>query len=182
MEDTGYGIAPDLQHLMVETSRRLSADRRGIEGTGIGLVVTKHIIERMGGEIGLKSTENGGSKFWLDVVTFGGGETPHNLENSHFAMGSPTISDISKNPVLRYIEDDRSNLELMQKVIEHFPNLEMLPALTGEDGLDLTFKNLPDVALVCICLPGVDGVRVLERHRKISKHPHRRLLPFSQQP
>ncbi|NQV56805.1 MAG: response regulator, partial [Rhodospirillales bacterium] len=167
--DTGKGIAKDKQGRLFEPFNRLGLEAGEIEGTGIGLTITKKIMNLLGGRIGYESEENVGSTFWVEFPISEDQSLTHG--DAIEAIGSVEIGEIPDNQcrTLLYIEDNSPNLSLMKEVIGNIPNLTMLSAPDAEAGLDIAKSQMPDLILMDINLPGIDGVEALEKLRSNKK-------------
>ncbi|MCG8670650.1 MAG: PAS domain S-box protein [Pseudomonadales bacterium] len=166
--DTGVGIPTDRYNEVFQPFSRLEFKNSSIEGVGIGLVVTKKLIETMGGAIGFKSEYGIGSCFWIDLPV---GE--HGLPAKEQASDKDTKS-IAAPIKLLYIEDNPSNIRLVQSVVSRDENIEFLKAMTGEQGLKLTKTQKPDVVLLDINLPDMNGIDVCAC---IKQDPATKLIP-----
>jgi len=163
--DTGIGIAKEQQGKVFEAFSRLGHESSDIAGTGIGLTITKNLVEAMGGSIGFKSVFNVGSTFWLEFPIVSGalsaknGETPTAVT---VAATLPVASSEDKCTVL-CVEDNPSNLKLLEMILARFPGVTMISAHTGELGVDLAEIHRPDIVFMDINLPGMDGFQALEK-------------------
>lgn len=175
IRDTGNGIPASRHRELFEPFSRLDATQRGIEGTGIGLAISKQLIERMGGQIGFTSEVGIGSTFWIDVPS----ATRHADDADRQAVSvsdaepafSLTSSGLRK---LLYVEDDESNLRLLEEVISHIPNLTLLAAPDAESGLRMAHDSRPDIILMDINLPGMNGFEAIE---KLKRAPETQDIP-----
>lgn len=156
--DTGEGLSAEKLEQLFQPFNRLGQENGENEGTGIGLVVTKRLIELMGGAIGVESTVGTGSVFWVDLAL---ADEPQ-LHPDDADEAPPAYLDISgpKQTVL-YVEDNRANLNLVQQLVARRPHLTLLSAVSGELGLEMARSALPDVILMDISLPGISGIEVL---------------------
>lgn len=159
VRDTGRGLTEAEQARLFQPFERLHAAHSGVEGTGIGLALSRRLVEAMGGTIGLHSTPGVGSTFWvrLPLATQPAGREVASLPPSQPAR-SPTGTVL-------YIEDNTTNLSLMDAMLDHLPGVRLLAALTGADGLRLAREQQPDLVLLDIQLPGMDGLEVLAHLR-----------------
>ena len=156
VRDTGRGIAPAQLERLFKPFERLESSYDGIEGTGIGLALVKRLIEAMGGEIGVDSEEGVGSTFWfvlpvaslpaLPAAKVGAGET---------AIKTDVSADAQRRVL--YIEDNPANMKLVKKILGTRPNLGLLEAVNAELGLEIARREQPDLILLDINLPGMDG-------------------------
>jgi len=156
IKDSGPGIPEAQQDQLFQPFSRLDADKQCIEGTGIGLAISKQLMELMGGAIGVESTPGDGSTFWIafppDAI---GGSSP--LAKAESADTAPAVQDRTVASVL-YIEDNPSNLLLVKNILrQHLPNVGLLEAHTAELGLQLARAMQPNVILMDINLPGMSG-------------------------
>jgi signal transduction histidine kinase/CheY-like chemotaxis protein/sensor domain CHASE-containing protein len=161
--DGGPGIPVEKQKELFQPFRRLGAETTEIEGTGIGLVLAKQLVELLGGRIGFESTVGQGSTFWIDVgraEAAPGAEAPRAT-----GEGEPAAETRgeSRPATLLYVEDHHANLKLMEAVARRIPGLALISAPTGELGLELAELRRPDAVLLDINLPGMDGFEVLRR-------------------
>ena len=165
ISDTGAGLPPDKLAQLFQPFNRLGQEGGGEEGTGIGLVVAKQLIELMGGVIGVTSTVGSGSVFWFDLAA---GAEPHIVAGSDaplLPLPVPVpMRDGALRRVLLYVEDNPANLRLVEQIIARRHELELLSAVTATLGIAMTRERLPEVILMDINLPdmsGIDALRIL---------------------
>jgi len=164
VKDTGEGLAPEKLAQLFQPFNRLGQESSCEEGTGIGLVVTKQLVELMGGSIGVESTVGVGSEFWIDLLR---DVTPQLAAGN--AMSSEPALQTQENAtprILLYVEDNPANLMLVEQIIESHPQVRMLSARDGNLGIALARAHLPDVILMDINLPGISGIQALKILRK----------------
>lgn len=167
--DSGIGINPAHMHELFQPFERLGADERAIDGTGLGLALSKGLIEAMGGTIEASSAVGVGSSF---VVELAGAPAPHADEcpPGKDAGGSHVVSGTK----VLYIEDNASNLKLAERVLARLGRVEMLSAMQGSIGLELAREHRPDAVILDLHLPDMDGQEVLKR---LKADPRTRELP-----
>ncbi len=168
IRDTGQGMRPDQQAQLFQAFNRLGQEASGVEGTGIGLVVAKQLVELMGGSIGVQSTVGVGSVFWFELDAV---DAPlAALESGHVTLSLPVRP--SKAHTLLYVEDNPANMKLVQKIIERHPELRLLMASNGLAGIELARSERPDVILLDINLPGISGFETLRLLREDARTAH----------
>jgi CheY-like chemotaxis protein len=162
--DSGPGIPPDRVHRLFTPFDRLGADQTEIEGTGLGLALSKGLVEAMGGTIGVENQPEKGSTFWIELTR---AESP--LERLAHHQASPlALSTLPTKEPLRtvlYVEDNVSNQKLVERVLAHRPGIRLLTALQGSLGLELAQNHRPDLVLLDLHLPDGSGEEVLARLR-----------------
>jgi PAS domain S-box-containing protein len=158
--DTGPGLSADQQLQLFQAFNRLGQEAGAVEGTGIGLVVAKQLAELMGGTIGVQSTLGEGSIFWIEMDTVDGPAVF--VDGSDLSMGVPMVARQAGECTLLYVEDNPANMQLMQQIIERQPMLRLLTAANGIDAIALARSALPDVLLLDINLPGLNGFEILK--------------------
>ena len=162
VEDTGYGIANNKLSKLFDPFERLGADMSKIEGSGIGLSVSKNLVEAMKGEIGVESTEGSGSVFWFDMpIAHQQPIAKINPENSE--ENSSAIQSNKQKTHILYIEDNVSNQKLVEKIFSKLNDYDLTIASNGLDGLKLAEKNRPGLILLDINLPDINGDIVFSR-------------------
>ncbi|MCW8924020.1 MAG: response regulator [Gammaproteobacteria bacterium] len=166
IQDTGNGIPEDKQSQLFKIFNRLGAEHSEVEGSGMGLVITKNIIELMDGRIGVISEVGEGATFWIElprVVVQSGQEVERNKE-----IESQPLSYINaeREYTILYIEDNLANLRLVTQLLERKDNIKILGSDEPLLGIDLAVEYRPDLILLDINLPGIDGFEVLERLRE----------------
>ena len=163
VSDTGLGIPEGDLSSLFEPFSRLVQRPYSIEGAGIGLSIAKQLIELMGGTIGVESVHGKGSTFWIELPA---SEAPE--EDTASLVNIPRSLDVKnattgKQATLLYIEDNPDHVELLKEIVSRTSRLSLLAAHTPSIGLDLARAHRPDLVLLDICLPGMDGYQVLER-------------------
>ncbi|MDH4228725.1 MAG: ATP-binding protein [Nitrospirota bacterium] len=186
VEDTGLGVGESQQRRLFQPFTRLTDDYTDVGGTGIGLTITRRLMELMGGHIGFHSVEGEGSRFFVDFPL--AESAGHNMsapppDSSAATVGgegdAPPVEAASDLRKVLYIEDNQANMELMRRILARRDDLEMIPASNGGDGLEAAFAHCPDVVLVDIHLPDMDGFEVLRRLRGKKQTCHIPVLAFS---
>jgi signal transduction histidine kinase/CHASE3 domain sensor protein len=166
--DTGEGLPAEKLEKLFQPFERLVGDQSGIEGTGIGLALSKRLMVAMGGTIGVESRLGAGSTFWLELPL---GECPLN------ALPEPSAEIIEERagsaPSIRklkllYIEDNLSNNLLMQRILESRPEVQLISAMQGRLGLELASQHAPDLIFLDLHLPDMTGDEVLRALRQRS--------------
>jgi PAS domain S-box-containing protein len=164
--DTGVGIKPEYWPEMFKPFSRLGSPA-DVEGTGIGLVLSKRMAEAMSGSMGFESHGGTGSTFWVelplvDPVREAESTTPE-------ATGAAALTSPAEQARVKvlYVEDTPANLRLVAKLIAGQPSWLLIPAPTPELGLELAAAHQPDIVLLDINLPGMDGYTLLARMREL---------------
>jgi PAS domain S-box-containing protein len=168
VKDTGPGIPAALMDRLFEPFERLGAELGHVEGTGLGLALSRQLVELMGGEIGAESREDEGSVFWieLDIAHPPGtaGPAPRGAAEDN--------ERLPRRPGHRrvlLIEDNLANLKVIQNVMAGRAYVELVPAMTGRLGLELAREHRPDLILLDQHLPDVTGDEVLHRLKADTK-------------
>ncbi len=159
VQDTGEGLSADKLSQLFQPFNRLGQETGLKEGTGIGLVVSKRLVELMGGEIGAQSTVGVGSVFWIEFNLTN--EIAYEAQNIEHAFISSTLQHAGQSSLL-YVEDNPANLLLVEKLLERRPDISMLSAINGTQGIEMARILLPDVILMDINLPGISGIEAMQ--------------------
>jgi PAS domain S-box-containing protein len=171
--DSGPGLTPDQLAQLFQSFNRLGQESGSQEGTGIGLVVSKRLVELMGGEIGVESTVGLGSQFWIELNL--SVEPQHVTNAAALAEHAPALplADGLRVHTLLYVEDNPANLLLVEQLIARRPDLRLLSAIDATLGIALARTHLPEIILMDVNLPGgVSGVKALAilREDPLTKH------------
>jgi signal transduction histidine kinase/CheY-like chemotaxis protein len=157
--DTGIGLREEDLGRLFAPFERLSAATSGVEGTGLGLTLSKSLVEAMGGSIGVKSQPGSGSTFWVELPPAAPEPLALQLDGSDEEGGE------ARQPagVVLYVEDNLSNVGLVEGILARRPGLRLLTAMQGRIALELARQNRPDLILLDVHLPDMDGAEVLRR-------------------
>ncbi len=162
VEDTGEGLTPDEIAQLFQPFNRLGQKANSEEGTGIGLVMTKRLVELMGGAIGVESTVGQGSRFWFELnLTNERKQTA--IADQSSPANEPTITNYidATRRTLLYVEDNPANLMLVEDLMARRPDIRLLTARDGISGIELARAAHPDVILMDINLPGISGIKAM---------------------
>ena len=161
IRDTGRGLSPELLSQLFQAFNRLGQEAGGVEGTGIGLVLAKRLVELMGGVIGVESTVGVGSVFWFELISVA---EPHlSVEEVDAAvLIQPVEKRDTRLHTVLYVEDNPSNLKLVKQIIARHSDMCLLTAVDGLSGIEIARESKPDVILMDINMPGMNGFEVLE--------------------
>ena len=172
--DDGVGIPEALQSQLFEPFERLGHELGQIDGSGIGLSITRQIVEMLKGDIGFESMQDEGSTFWVDIPLSNQQSGPVEKEEAPavvVADDNLIKGDGAARTVL-YIEDNPDNLHLVEAIIAQFSNVELLSAPNAIIGYDISTSKKPDLILMDINLPGMSGVQALKRLRDTRETRH----------
>jgi CheY-like chemotaxis protein len=175
VRDTGMGLRPDQVAALFQPFNRLGQENGMQEGTGIGLVFTKRLVEMMKGEIGVTSSPGVGSTFWIELAAAGGVNGALAQPAAQAApdpdRAVPAAPDAGPRLIL-YIEDNPANLRLVQEIVGFRAGLRLLAAPDGHAGLALAHTHRPAIILMDLNLPGMGGFEVLAQLRRDPETAH----------
>jgi len=160
VKDTGEGLTPDKVTQLFEPFNRLGKEAGIEEGTGIGLMVSKRLVELMKGEIGVESTVGKGSVFWIELNLTAEPQPAAAAEPA--AVAKAQVHTDQQLRTLLYVEDNPANLMLVEDLIARRPDLRLLSAADGNIGIEFARAYLPEVILMDINLPGISGIQALK--------------------
>lgn len=160
ISDTGPGIALAERALLFQPFERLSADQRGIEGTGLGLSVAKGLLESMQGAIGIEAA-TAGATFWVELPEAAAEKTNVPTRRAQPAV-DPTLHG---SGTVLYIEDNRSNIRLLERLLGRRPGVHLISSETAAEGLRRAAQDRPGLVFLDLHLPDLGGEQVLERLR-----------------
>ena len=160
--DTGRGISPENMKRVFTPFDRLGAEGSDIEGTGIGLSLSKRLVELMGGTIGVRSTHGEGSVFTVRLPVV---PSPVEVLDQQAVEDIPAALSSGREATILYIEDNLSNLKLVERVLARRP-VKLLAAMQGGLGLELAREHRPDLILLDLHMPGMTGEEVLAALRE----------------
>ena len=159
VHDTGNGLPPEKFAQLFQPFNRLGQESGSTEGTGIGLVVSRRLVELMGGEIGAQSTVGVGSVFWIELQST---LAPRLVAaTTEFKTAVPVRAPTDEMHTLLCVEDNPANLMLVEKLLERRPDIRLLVAKDGALGIEMARAERPDVILMDINLPGISGLAAL---------------------
>ncbi len=178
VKDSGAGLSPEQLAQLFQSFNRLGQARGSVQGTGIGLVMSKRLVELMGGVIGAESSVGVGSVFWLELGSAAapqldaGKAEPAPIAQARAQQGEPLRT-------LLYVEDNPANLKLVEQLIARRPTMRLLSAPDGNLGIQLARANQPEVILMDINLPGISGLEALKILREDPATAHIPVLALS---
>jgi PAS domain S-box-containing protein len=178
VRDTGAGLPPEKLTQLFQPFNRLGQESSAEEGTGIGLVMSKRLVELMGGAIGVESTVGVGSVFWFEL---------NSAAEPHLALDRAEPTAVPRSQVrhaaplrtLLYVEDNPANLKLVEQLIARRPDMRLLSAVNGKLGIELARDNQPEVILMDINLPGMSGIEALKILREDPATAHIPVIALS---
>jgi CheY-like chemotaxis protein len=167
VEDSGPGIDAKKVERLFTPFDRLGAEQTGVEGTGLGLALSKRLAEAMGGTIGCTSVVGAGSTFWIELPCT---ESPlarlARLEPNAVASVA-RATNVANARIVLYVEDNLSNLTLVQRILEPRTDIKLVPAMQGALALELARAQRPDLVLLDLHLPDINGEEVLRQLRLV---------------
>ncbi|MDX2152066.1 MAG: ATP-binding protein [Bryobacteraceae bacterium] len=163
--DTGIGIPPDKMDRLFQPFERLGAEETGVEGTGIGLTLSKRLVEAMGGRIGVESGLDWGSRFWVDFECADLSELGGPVNSSAGLVSADAAIRGERLPEVLYVEDNPSNQDLVERILAHRPGVRLAVARNGREGIRMAEERLPALILLDVHLPDIDGFEVLQQLR-----------------
>jgi CheY-like chemotaxis protein len=159
VRDTGEGLSAAKLGQLFQPFNRLGQEASGVTGTGIGLVVTKQLVELMEGRLGVESTVGNGSLFWVELqAALAPTLTADGVRSAH---PYPASLAGSRRRTLLYVEDNPANMLLVEQLIERRADIHLVTAVNGLRGIELAHSAHPEVILMDINLPGISGLEAL---------------------
>jgi len=178
VRDTGPGLSPAQLAQLFQPFNRLGREAGAEEGTGIGLVVTKRLVELMGGAIGVDSAVGVGSMFWIELRLTSAPELAAR-EAVRASQMLPQAPMGAAPRTLLYVEDNPANLELVEQLVARRTDLRMMSATDGKQGIDIARSFLPEVILMDINLPGLSGIEAMRILRADPSTAHIPIIALS---
>jgi len=176
--DTGAGLSPENLAQLFQPFNRLGQESSVEEGTGIGLVVCKRLIDLMGGDIGAESSVGRGSRFWIDLNLSDEPQLEIKVADPDPVAQLQVRSDAALRTLL-YVEDNPANLMLVEDLIARRSDIRLLSARDGNRGIEMARAYLPDVVLMDINLPGISGIKAMRILAEDPKTAHIPVMALS---
>ena len=171
VRDTGPGISPEYQKRLFVPFDRLGAEQSSVEGTGLGLSLSRQLVEAMGGKLGMESELGEGSTFWVELPLV---DSP--MEQSyHPEKGVIHIKPVSTLPpthTVLYLEDNLSNLQLIEQIFKYRPTIKLLIVTDGKTGLEVASEQPLNIILLDLNLPDIPGTEILHKLKTNQKTKH----------
>jgi PAS domain S-box-containing protein len=173
VRDTGFGMTETQLAKLFQPFERLGAERSSVPGTGLGLALSKGLVEAMSGRIGVSSEPGVGSTFWVDLP-----EVIVPAAAPPAAADAPVITRLRRRSraTVLYIEDNLENLRVIERILPLFGDIQLIPAMQGRIGVDLAQQVAPDLILLDLNLPDLPGTEVL---RLLRRDPRTRDVPVA---
>jgi PAS domain S-box-containing protein len=178
VQDTGEGLSEADIGQLFQPFNRLGKENSAEEGTGIGLVVSKRLVDQMGGCVGVNSTLGLGSAFWIELALANAPQFHDDISAAPMPF-SDSSHDGAAVRTLLYVEDNRANMELVEQLVARRHDLRLLGAADAISGIALARAHLPDVILMDINLPGINGTQALGMLREDPLTQHIPVLALS---
>ena len=172
VSDTGVGIPLEKQDKLFQPFQRAGQETGPIEGTGIGLLITKRLARLMEGSVGFQSVVDEGSSFWVELPVFGPRPSTEDRPGSEHLPAAAEASGETR--LLLYVEDNPANVSFMKDLVGSFDGLELVAVPTAELGIELARARRPSVVVMDINLPGMSGLEAL---RELSRLPETKDIP-----
>jgi CheY-like chemotaxis protein len=169
--DTGAGILAEKLARLFTPFERLDAEQSGVEGTGLGLALSKGLVELMGGTLGVESAVGVGSTFWIELPR---AAAPHLLQAPEAGEEAESCASGGLTQTLVLIEDNQANVALMESILAQRPDVTLLTAMQGRLGIELARRHHPNLILLDVHLPDMRGDEVL---RRLNDDPATREIP-----
>ncbi len=168
VQDTGPGLSSEQQLRLFQPFERLDAKHGGVEGAGIGLALSKWLVSLMQGDMGVQSLPGQGCSFWVQLAH--ADAVPSDWGG--LQDGAQPATAPPRHSTVLYIEDNPVNQVLMEGMLAHRPGVRLLTAGLPETGLSMALQSQPELVLLDIQLPGMDGFEVLRRLRAQASTRH----------
>ena len=170
VSDTGPGIPAEKLARLFTPFERLGAEQSAIEGTGLGLALSQRLMDAMGGSIGVESAVGKGSTFWIELPLAKSPLERFPRDGADNGARQPSSEPASRS--ILYIEDNLSNLALIEQMLAERPGTALLTCMQGKVGLDLARQHTPDLILLDLHLPDLPGWDVLSQLKADSTTRH----------
>jgi len=172
ISDTGIGISENDIPKLFMPFERIGANKTEIEGTGLGLTVVKKLIDNMGGIIGVESTPDQGSTFWIQLPA---AESQLSILQTSDIQTDESLESLPKKGTILYIEDNSSNVELVEQILTYQrPGIHLISNMNGRQAIVLAIEYRPDLILLDLNLPDIHGSEVI---KMLKNNPETKNIP-----
>jgi CheY-like chemotaxis protein len=168
IKDTGWGISDDKKDKVFKPFERFDAHAEHIEGTGIGLTISKKLLELMDGNIGFETVTGEGSFFYMDLQLSDKVPLATEVEKQSDSFQS-SLSETTKKYKILYIEDIPENMELVKQILKNRSYVKLLTASNALDGIEMAQSKIPDLILMDIHLPDMNGLEAFKKLQSINQ-------------